>query len=233
MLVKEPGSLLALRGLIHALSDDEIPNALELLELKLQLNKRDPYCETEWNRQAFSIERSANTLIEAHKNNDTRTEVLREEALLEWFRSAKRSIMSIYEIAFERSRDEDKLYYAWRRINPRLATDLLDDNPVEHEMARQADVIEELEAAFGLNSVFDRTQALRMMCNDTAFEIGLFQTCTQLIEHYAKKDALVATDLTEDVVDAGVRALVASTRDRGDLVLDPSAGSIFAAKYVF
>ena len=147
---------------------------------------------------------------------------LSEETLLQWIRRAKDTIISIYEIAYERSHDKNKLIYALRRIIPKLSTDLLDDNSAEDKTERRAEVVEQLELEFGLNSDSARGQSLQMMCNDFAFEIGLLRNCMELMEHYAKSDALTVEILGGDIQDAGLRVIVATTRDCDDLFLQTS-----------
>ena len=104
-------------------------------------------------------------------------------------------------------------------MNPKLSTDLLDDNSAEHKAERRAEVVEKLEMDFGVNSDSECAQSLRMMCNDMAFEIGLLRKCVGLIEHYAKRDALAAQKLSEGIRDAGLRVLVATTRAYDDLLV--------------
>ena len=220
---KDPSSVLILESLIMAFDEQDITSAFEVLELKLELYELDPYCEHAWYYRPSSIAGSANALIKLWRNKDRSVADLGEETLLQELQRAHAAIMATYEAAYERSHDEAKLRFALWRINPKLSTDLLDDNSAERKAERRAEVVEKLEMELGINSGSERVQSLRMLCNDLAFEIGLLRNCVGLIERYAKSDVVAAKKRAEDIQDAGVRVLVATTRACYDLFLHIAA----------
>ena len=65
---------------------------------------------------------------------------------------------------------------------------------------------------YSLDSDKERATQLEAICSDFAFEMGLFDECTRLINHYSTEDVSAGLPLKKDLYEASIRALLTVTR---------------------
>lgn len=221
LLDKEPSNFVALRYLKSLLQFRG--SAVEKLTLELTLHDLAPDCPDYRRWRTRSIYSQLNELVQNWVTETCAASELSNSERRDLFQRAWRTTLEIYDTAVSQEEDTGKLFWALvsvhdpvlsRRFdNIEYIAESLDIDLNDFAENRRQDLVRNLANEYGPNSVHGRTQALRMTCNDYAFELGLTSHCLKLLEHLGQKDAQVLGSLSTDWAQAAILLVNWLTRD--------------------
>ena len=119
----------------------------------------------------------------------------------------------VYETAYFNYVHQKKLKFAYAYIRADLFGDFLGMNEQEDRERRRLEVVGYFESRYSTEGGHYRAQALNVICNDYAFEIGLVSHCLDLIENYWKSDVERDGQIQDDVLDAALVLGLAVSRN--------------------
>ena len=185
LLDVEPNNIGALLQLKFRLDPEK--DVLQDLRIEMKLQDLDPGCSFDWPLRANFIPNTVHLLITNNMKGEGVGSRLTDSELSELVNQAWNTLLSMYDYAYSTSTNIRKLSYALQSIyNPifivstptieRVST-LLDIDPIEYVDHRREFIVNNLNTHYGVDSDQSRSQSLGMICNDYAFEIGVFDQC--------------------------------------------------------
>ena len=221
LLDKDPNNIVALRYLKSLLLFRG--SAVENLTLELTLHDLDPDCPNDRWFRTRSIYLRLNELVQDWRTETGGASEMSNRERRDLFERAWRTTLDIYDTAVAQEQDTGKLFWALVSVHDPVLSRRFDNieyiaESLEIDLndfaeERRKDLVRNLVNEYGPNSVHGRTQALRMTCNDYAFELGLTSHCLQLLEHLGQNDAEVLGSLSTDWAQAAILLVNWLTRD--------------------
>ncbi len=127
-------------------------------------------------------------------------------------REAIELVESAYLDAHESIHPYKKLPLSWAFVSEpffgRVLSRLGDETLNKHRLF----VTNDLRLEFGADVEADRKMSLNMLCNDYAFELGLMNSCVDLVARHWESDVALFDKPSDDVIEATTRLALASSR---------------------
>ena len=216
----DPDNAVVLQWLSFHLPPDE---AEEKLQIQVELHRLDPDCPTDrWIRQRVFTGHVLQVALEwlADQGSSAKLSYTERRGLIEDARSA---LLDMYDIAITREQGTRRLYWALESVHDRVLSPRgtaikqihVDLNIDFEEIAetRTATLIEAFAKEYSVDSEHGRTQSLQMLCNEHAFELGLFDHCEKLLDYFGRKDAEMFDEPEADWMQGAILVLNWLTRD--------------------
>lgn len=220
LLESEPNNVAALNSLRGLYDENGI---VETIKLEIKRYELEPDCRQNW----FWLPR----LMHSHFTELTRNWLdgegtgseLNEEEIHDLVQQARGMLIDMYDNAIDKSDGISKFGYALASINEPLLSgkysaikQIADRVGIDMEgyaEKRRTTLMRQLAQEYGVESAHGPKETLGMMCNDSAFAIGLEEHCLDLLEHYSTKIDLHDESLGRDWAQAATLLVNGLTSD--------------------
>lgn len=220
LLTSDPDNLVALSYLRHLLDEDD---EVERLLLKMKIHELDPDCPPSLFSLPYAIYGSVNSVVDNWLEGSGSGSELTGAELKDLIQHAQLILLDGYDTLITQNAFQGRLYWALESIyDPILGgmfenllqiNDRLQLGMREYAEQRRKTLVHRLSQEYDIDSEHSRSETLREMCNDYAFEIGLLDHCLALLDHYAHKDIEMALSTQTDWTQAAILVVNALSRD--------------------
>ena len=220
LLAKDPHNAIALTYLKSLLREED---TVEKLTLEIKLHELDPDCpNNRWLRK-ISIDHKVDELADSWLTGSGPGSELSKSERKELVQRTRNMLLDMYDIAVAQDSGTARLYWALESVHDtvlsgqsenleQLASDL--DLDLEgYADRRTTTLVRTLSNEYDVESVHGRSQSLRMMCNDYAFELGLAEHCLLLLGQFSQQSVKSREEVAIDWAQAAVLLVNWMTRD--------------------
>lgn len=229
LLESEPNNLAALNSLSVLFDENGIVETIKL-EIKRYELERD--CPRHWGLIPRWLNGHFQELTENWLEGKGTGSELNEKEIHDLVQRAQRMLIDIYDNAIDKGHGRLKLDYALASISEPLLSgrysgikqiaDRVGIDMTGYAEERRTTLMRQLAQEYGVESTYGPKKTLGMMCNDSAFEIGLEEHCLDLLEHYSTRIPIYDESLGRDWELAATLLVNRLTSDCSK-VLDPIA----------
>ena len=220
LLESEPNNLLAL-NMLSVLYDEN--GIVETIKLEIKRYELERDCRKHWSWSPRLMHSHFEELTRNWLDGEGTGSELNEEEIRDLIQQARGMLIDMYDNAIDKSDGIMKLWYALSSISEPLLTDehsrlkkIAERVGIDVESyaeERRTTLRRQLAQEYGIESAYSPKETLGMMCNDSAFEIGLEEHCLDLLEHYSTKIDLYDESLGRDWAQAATLLVNILTSD--------------------
>ena len=194
LLESDPNNLAALNTLSVLYDENGI---VETIKLEIKRYELEPDCRKHW----FWLPRAMHSHFEELTRNwldgkGTGSE-LNEEEMRDLIQQARGMLIDLYDNAIDKKDGKTKFGHMLASISEPLLTgehsrlkkiaDQVGIDLKSYAEERRTTLMRQLAQEYGVESAYGSKETLGMMCNDSAFEIGLEEHCLNMLEHYSTR----------------------------------------------
>lgn len=197
ILDADPDNLVALELLSVLYAENGVVETIKL-EIKTYEAERD--CRRHWSWLPRMLYSHFEELAENWLGGEGTGSELNGKEIHDLVQQARGMLIDMYDNAIDKSEGIAKLDYALASISEPLLTgkysgikqitERVGIDVESYPEKRRTTLMRQLAQEYGIESAHGPKETLGMICNDSAFEIGLEEHCLDLLEHYSNKIGL-------------------------------------------
>lgn len=220
LLESEPNNLVALEILSVLYEENGI---VETIKLEIKRYERERDCRQHWSWLPRMLYSHFEELAENWMGGKGTGSELNEKEIHDLVQQARVMLIDMYDNAIDKSDGISKFDYALGSIREPLLSgnyssikqiaDRVGINMEGYAEKRRTTLKRQLAREYGVEAAYGPKETLGMMCNDSAFEIGLEEHCLDLLEHYSTKIDLYDESLGRDWAQAATLLVNRLTSD--------------------
>ena len=205
LLESEPNNLAALNTLSVLFDENGVVETIKL-EIKRYELERD--CPKHWGLTPRWLYGHFEELSENWLEGKGSGSELNVEEMHDLVQQTRGMLIDMYDNAIDKSDGISKFIYALASINEPLLSgkysgikqiaERIGVDLESYPEKRRITLMRQLNQEYGIESAHGPNEKLGMMCNDSAFEIGLEEHCLDLLEHYSTRITIYDESLGRD-----------------------------------